>query len=77
MRASSPRLNAGLLGVPKGEAKAQPQVTPASTSAAGGKVALTLRINPQLHDRLRREAFEQRRPMQDIIIEAVTNHLGS
>jgi hypothetical protein len=36
-----------------------------------GRVALTLRITPELHERLRRMAFEQRRPMQDLILEAV------
>ena len=52
-------------------------MAPVAPASAGGKVALTLRITPALHDRLRREAFEQRRPMQDIILEAVASHLGS
>ncbi len=70
---AQPRLNAGLVSVPKGGAKAQPQTSP--PSGAVGKVALTLRIAPALHDKLRLASFEQRRPMQDIILEALASHL--
>ena len=72
MSARQPRLDAALLGVPKGGAKAQPQTTPAPPAR---RVALTLRIEPALHDRLRLASFEQRRPMQDIILEALSRQL--
>lgn len=71
------RLNADLMGVPKGEAKAQPQTTSAPTGGITGKVALTLRIAPALHEQLRLASFQQRRPMQDIILEALAHHLDS
>jgi predicted HicB family RNase H-like nuclease len=65
-----------LLGVAKGDAKVATPAPAPSTNGATGKVALTLRIAPALHDRLRLAAFEQRRPMQDIILEALASHLG-
>lgn len=77
MSVQQPRLNAGLMGVPKGEAKAQPQTPSAPAGGATGKVALTLRIAPALHEQLRLASFEQRRPMQDIILEALANHFDS
>lgn len=72
--ATSPRLDAALLSVPKGEAGAAPAEA-SSTALPAGRVAFTLRITPELHERLRRMAFEQRRPMQDLILEAVARWL--
>lgn len=72
---AQPRLSSGLVSVPKGGAKAEPPIAPANGSI--GKVALTLRIAPALHDKLRLAAFEQRRPMQDIILEALARQLDS
>lgn len=73
-------LSAALLGTPKGEAtSSSPDPQPLSPSATlpSGRVALTLRIAPELHERLRRLAFEQRRPMQSIILEAIASHLDA
>lgn len=68
------RLSVGLLA-DKGQAQPQVPVAPPS-EAANGRVALTLRISPQIHDQLRALAFHQRRTMQDIVMEAVERQLG-
>ena len=36
---------------------------------------LTLRLDDSVHERLRREAFEQRIPMSDLIREAIREHI--
>jgi predicted DNA-binding protein len=38
-------------------------------------VALTFRVSVEMHDRLRRLAFDTREPIQKIIEEAVSRHL--
>jgi hypothetical protein len=74
--ADKPRLDAGLMIV-KGEATATPPVVQPAPSAAtspparAGRVALTLRIEPELHRKLRTKAFQEDTTIQDIILEAL------
>lgn len=74
---AAPRLTPDLVGVTKGSAKAEPQAAavPTPPGATVGKVALTLRITPDLHERLRVAAFEQRCSMQDIILAGIARQL--
>lgn len=69
----APRLDAGLLGVRKGEAAAEPMTQERLVQEE--RRALTLRVPLSLHGRLRKAAFDQDRPMQDIIFEALEKHL--
>jgi len=40
------------------------------------KVGVNVRFDPELHDRLRRVAFEQRRKQSDILREALREYLN-
>jgi len=58
------------------EVKPVPEEQPRRADISGpparaGRVALTLRIEPELHRRLRLRAFQEDRTIQDIIVDAL------
>jgi ribbon-helix-helix CopG family protein len=70
-----PRLSPDLLGVPKGEAAAD---IPTQEEAAlpAGYVALTLRVSPEMHEKLRERAYRRRTKVSVLVRDAIERYLS-
>ena len=66
------RLTADLLNIAKGDAAFDPIE---DTGPGPGRKTLVLRVDPDLHERLRERAFRRRTTMQDIVLTALARHL--